>query len=410
MLGFRAALKRDAVFRCRLAYLFVVGVVVSWVFSDAGTDRAGPSFLPPAGRVPQHRNEISRRGLALATLAEAGLVGMQSPAEALTKKEKAVVQLFQSASPSVASLVNGDVLRQTGVVEERPVVGCGFAWDQHHLVTAHSLLKGIGRVRVAVTDKNEDGSERRRLLHATVVGVDTVQDVAVLWVDGEMQPLRRGSSEDLMIGQEVYALGNPFGLEQSLSKGVISGLSRTLPSPAGRPMSGIIQTDASINPGNRGGPLLDADGNLIGVNYAIVSTTGGNAGVGFAMPIETIERSVTSLILQGVVRWPTLGVTLTPDEVSKQLGIPGVMVRNVNPGGPAEVAGIKPVRGGRLGDIIVGVDGSPIQTVSGFFKALDGKRPGEDVTLTMLRSVANPVMADKFEAVNLQVRLDGKVM
>mmetsp|Transcript_8931 Transcript_8931/g.16057 ORF Transcript_8931/g.16057 Transcript_8931/m.16057 type:complete len:404 (-) Transcript_8931:268-1479(-) len=374
----------------------------------------GQTFLPSRqSAASPSQQQLSRRGLALSTLAQAAGLGpltIEDPAHALSSKEMAVVNLFQTASPSVVSIVNGDLLRPTGIVEDRPIVGCGFAWDQHHLVTAYSLLKGITRLRVAVTDKKEDGTEKRRLLHATVVGVDSIQDIAVLWVDGEMQPIRRGSAEELVVGQQVYALGNPFGLEQSLSKGVISGLSRTVPGTSGRPMSGVIQTDASINPGNRGGPLLDGSGNVVGVNYAIVSTTGTNAGVGLAMPIETVERSVTSLILQGCVRWPTLGITLTPDDVSKQLGISGVMVRTVNPGGPAEEAGLKPVRAGRLGDIITGVDGAPVQTIAGFFKALDGKRPGQDITLTLQRPATTPMNADSLESFDMSVRLGGRIM
>jgi S1-C subfamily serine protease len=153
------------------------------------------------------------------------------------------------------------------------------------------MMRGVSKPMVTVIDRDSSGAEQRRVLCGALVGTDPVADVAVLWVDGEMKPLHCGSSEDLMVGQQVFALGNPMGMEHSLSKGVISGVSRTMVGASGRPLNGIIQTDAAINPGNNGGPLLDSSGTVIGVNNAILTTSGTSSGVGLAIPIDSVVRS-----------------------------------------------------------------------------------------------------------------------
>eukprot|EP00913_Durusdinium_trenchii_P020908 g19644.t1 len=212
---------------------------------------------------------------------------------------------------------------------------------------------------------------------AYVVGADPLSDIAVLQVKDDaqvetlMQPLQRGVSQELKPGQEVFALGNPFGLEHSMSKGVISGLSRSMEGTGGWPMSGIIQTDASINPGNSGGPLLDSEGSVVGVNTAILSTSGTFSGVGFALPIDTVAKNVGAMIEEGYVSRPSIGVELAPDSVSGALGVPGAMVMKVVPGGPAQQAGMRALHGGQLGDVIVRMGGRQISSSSDVFRYLD---------------------------------------
>eukprot|EP00439_Symbiodinium_sp_Y106_P069393 s678_g11.t3 len=231
-------------------------------------------------------------------------------------------------------------------------------------------------------------------LCAYVVGADPLSDIAILQVNAEenahvaslMQPLSRGASEFLKPGQEVFALGNPFGLEHSMSKGVISGVSRSMEGTAGWPMSGIIQTDASINPGNSGGPLLNSEGSVVGVNTAILSTSGTFSGVGFALPIDTVQKNVESMIEEGYVTRPSIGVELAPDEVSESLGVPGAMVMKVVPGGPAQRAGMRALRSGQLGDVIVKMGSRPIASSSDVFRYLDQRQPGELVVMSVQRA------------------------
>jgi len=358
--------------------------------------------------------QSSRRRAALLGSHLAGLlVGSSVPCESalgLTPNELATIELFRKASPSVLMISDG-VEESQGTLRRRgPMrVGSGFAWDQNHVVTTASTMKSVSRPRVTVLGHSPDGEETRSVFTGALVGLDPVSDVAVLWVDGAMKPLRRGSASDLHVGQDVYALGNPFGFEHSFSKGVVSGLARTLVGADGRPIGGIIQTDASINPGNNGGPLLDSTGAVVGVNNAILSSSGAFAGVGLAVPIETIERSVTSVIIQGFVRGSSMGVVLARDSLSQELGIDGVMVRQVTHGSPAELAGLRPMRGGRFGDIIVGIDSKPVHSIQAFFRALDGKLPGDEVVVSVRRAAedANKVELDSLD---ITVELGSRIL
>merc|ERR1719221_1931429 len=261
---------------------------------------------------------------------------------------------------------------------------------------------------VTVLDRDINGAEQRRVLNGALVGADPVADVAVLWVDGNMKPLHCGSSNDLMVGQEVFALGSPMGLEHSFSKGVISGVSRTMATASGRPMN-FLQTDATIGQGGLGGPLLDSEGAVIGLNNAILTTNGDSSGIGLAVPIDAVERSVTSVILKGFVQAPSLGVVLEPDEVVRGLGLNGVMVGKVEAGGPAQAAGVRPMRQGSLGDLIVGVDARPVQSTQDFFKAMDGKMAGQGVVLTGNRA-GSDVNSDSPWQLDLKVELGSRIL
>jgi S1-C subfamily serine protease len=272
--------------------------------------------------------------------------------------------------------------------------GSGFVWDeQGHVITNFHVIepwfKDKERVRVSVTFDNH------QTLSAKVVGVDADKDLAVLWTDPKLlrlrlRPLPLARSSELIVGQRVFAIGNPFGLDQTMTSGIISALGREIESVSGLPIKGAIQTDAAINPGNSGGPLLDSNGRLIGVNTAILSKSGGWAGIGFAIPVDEVNRVVPELIRNPLKERPSLRITEAPDQLARRWGIKGVLVLNVKENGPADQAGLQPTTRdplGRihLGDIIVAVDGQRVSSVNDLYTRLKQRKVGDVVTLTILR-------------------------
>lgn len=342
------------------------------------------------------------------------------PAVAIQKEEIRVTKLFEDTTPSVVSISKKPP--QVSFGEERgniaSIYGSGFVWDKNHVVTNFHVIREIERPFVTFLRKVPgENQDRRTTVESTLVGADPASDVAVLRIGAPvfdsnvslaslMKALPRSpkASTDLLVGQDVFAFGNPFGLEHSLSRGIISGVSRTMESASGRPISGIIQTDASINPGNSGGPLLDSDGKVIGVNTAILTGSGTFAGVGLAIPIDTVARNVESIIAKGSVTRPFLGIVFAPNVMGDELGINGVLVMKVVANGPAEAAGIRPMRGGRLGDIVVAIDGQPVQSSDDLFKLLDKKQPGEAVKVKLQRASAESD-SDKFDDVVITLKL-----
>src|SRR5690606_24114039 len=235
----------------------------------------------------------------------------------LASEEKTTIELFQRTSPSVVHVTNLKVRRSgwsMNVMEIPQGTGSGFLWDTSgHVVTNYHVVRGSDLAEVTLSD----GTRWR----AALVGVEPDKDLAVLRIDAPAEKLRGiaiGVSKDLQVGQKVFAIGNPFGLDQTLTTGIISGLDREIKSISGRPIQGVIQTDAAINPGNSGGPLLDSAGRVIGVNTAIYSPSGAYAGVGFAVPIDTVNRIVPQLIENGKYQPPVLGIRIN-DQISRRL-------------------------------------------------------------------------------------------
>jgi S1-C subfamily serine protease len=229
---------------------------------------------------------------------------------------------------------------------------------------------------------------------AALVGVFPDRDLAVLRIDAppdKVKPLAVGTSKDLVVGQKVYAIGNPFGLDQSLTTGIISALNREIESVTQRSIRGVIQTDAAINPGNSGGPLLDSAGRLIGVNTAIYSPSGASAGIGFAIPVDEVNRIVPRVIRDGKFIRPALGIQTAPPQMLAALRLPkGVAVIGVVPGSGAAAAGIKPFMKGAAGqivtgDIITAFNGKPVASLDELLEALEQQQPGETVKVTVLR-------------------------
>ncbi len=317
-------------------------------------------------------------------------LGQPAPLPAdLTEAEKRTIELFQLAGPSVVNItaltVRRDIYRRD-ILTIPKGTGSGFVWDRDgHVVTNYHVIRGGDAAHVTLSD----GST----YNAKLVGTAIDKDIAVLHIDApkeKLVPLTRGTSSDLRVGQRTYAIGNPFGLDHTLSAGVVSGLGREIQSLTGRPIFDVIQTDAAINPGNSGGPLLDSRGRFIGMNTAIYSPSGASAGIGFAVPVDTIDRFVPQLIEHGKVVRPGLGIQFDP-EVTRRAKLKGVLVLNVVPGSPAEEAGIRPTRrdqdSGRviLGDIIIGIDGQLVENQNDLFKLLDPKQVGDTVTLKLKR-------------------------
>jgi len=306
-----------------------------------------------------------------------------------TAQESATIALFEQAAPSVVHIHTTEVRRQlfsTRVSEEFTGNGSGFLWDaEGHVVTNYHVIKDANRAFVTLADG--------RNLEASLVGAEPRKDIAVLRIDLEDQAppvLPLGRSMPLKVGQSVFAIGNPFGLDQTLTTGIISGLDREIIGIAGNRLRQVIQTDAAINPGNSGGPLLDSAGLLIGVNTAIKSPSGASAGVGFAIPVDTVRLVVEALIRDGEVPHATLGLNVLPSRWSRARQIPGLVVAAVQEDGPAAQAGIKAAwqnRKGRiqLGDLLLQLGQFPLRDDADFDQALASYEPGEEVVLVFLR-------------------------
>ena len=306
----------------------------------------------------------------------------------LSQEEKTTVELFKTASPSVV-YITSLARRSVGwlnVMEVPQGAGSGFVWDKGgHIVTNFHVIQDAQATKVTFS-----GQESYR---ATLVGVAPEKDLAVLRISApaaKLVPILVGTSAGLQVGQRVFAIGNPFGLDQTLTTGIVSALGRSIQSATERSIEGVIQTDAAINPGNSGGPLLDSAGRLVGVNTAIASPSGGSAGIGFAVPVDTVNLVVPQLISHGRIVRPQLGVVLADDSIAGRLGIEGALVLRVEPGSGAAAAGLRGTRRTEdgdllLGDVIQSFGGRPVVTGSGLLSALEEKKAGEAVSIRYLR-------------------------
>ncbi|MDA0660981.1 MAG: trypsin-like peptidase domain-containing protein, partial [Planctomycetota bacterium] len=329
-----------------------------------------------------------------------------TPRGNLADDEQSTIELFRVCSKSVVfirtSALATDRLR-TNIFEIPKGTGTGFVWDNDgHVVTNHHVIVGGKVFRIYTSDQ--------RSFTAQVVGFSPENDLAVLKIDaptGQFPEIPLGTSDNLQVGQKVFAIGNPFGLDQTLTTGVISGLGREFPVEAGgvaggAVLEGMIQTDAAINPGNSGGPLLDSSGRLIGVNTAIVSPTNAYAGVGFALPVDTVNRIVPQLLRHGKIILPDLGITFHPYnqhllQVLEKQGFlteqTGIVVRDVIRGSTAEEAGVNPMRmtdkGIVIGDIIVRINEHPMRTLRDLYQFLDRSTVGDSIKIIVLRELGS---------------------
>ena len=313
-----------------------------------------------------------------------------TPRGNLSDEEKTTIAIFKGASPSVVYITTLAVRREQFGFDVQDVpqkgTGSGFVWDDRgHIVTNFHVIMDAQKVRVMTSD--------HRTWDAEVVGIAPDKDLAVLQIrglTGRLRPLPLGTSHDLQVGQRVFAIGNPFGLDQTLTTGVVSALGRTIRSVSQRKIEDVIQTDAAINPGNSGGPLLDSAGRLIGVNTMIASPSGSSAGVGFAVPVDTVNRVVPELIAYGRLVRPRLGISLAPEHVLQEMGIAGVLILNVEEGsGAAEASlqGTNRTPDGQIvfGDVIQSVGGKSIESADDLLGVLEKHKAGDVVEVGVLR-------------------------
>src|SRR3954451_7935771 len=308
-----------------------------------------------------------------------------APRSDLAEAERATVSLFERVSPSVVQVVGaapgvGSMEAESEAGREQS--GTGFVWDgAGHVVTNNHVVAGTRDVAIRFASGEVVG--------AMIVGTAPNYDLAVVRLRSTRNlpsPITVGSSADLKVGQAAFAIGNPFGLDQSLTTGVISALKRRLPTSAGREIGNVVQTDAAVNPGNSGGPLLDSAGRLIGVTTAIISPSGSNAGIGFAIPVDIVNKVVPELIASGRVPTPGIGIVAANEAVATHIGVEGVIVVRTVPGSPAGEAGLRGFeQPNELGDVIVSANGQPTRRLSDLTDQLESVGVGKDIELSVKR-------------------------
>lgn len=311
----------------------------------------------------------------------------------LASDEKSTIELFEKSRDTVVYISTKQQVMDfwtRNVFSVPQGTGSGFIWDEAgHVITNYHVIEGASEAWVKLSDG--------RSYRATLVGASIQHDIAVLHIGVGFKrppPVPIGSSSELKVGQKVFAIGNPFGLDWTLTNGIVSALDRSLDGSSKRTViEHLIQTDAAINPGNSGGPLLDSAGRLIGINTAIYSPSGASAGIGFAVPVDTVMRVVPQLIRNGKYISPSLGIELN-DAINQRLAsilhLQGVIVLRVNPDSAADKAGLLSAtvyRDGRiaLGDVIVGIDGKPVESVNKLQARLDDFKVGDRVSVDVLR-------------------------
>lgn len=312
-----------------------------------------------------------------------------APVVQITDVEAATIKLFEDVSPSVVFITTSKLKRDyytRDIFKVKSGSGSGFIWDsQGHIVTNYHVIEGSSSYTVTLSDQ--------RVFEAELVGVEASKDLAVLKINvknDNLKPIMLGSYDELRVGQSVYAIGNPFGLDHTLTTGIISALGREITSISGRPIKDVIQTDAAINPGNSGGPLLDSSSRLIGVNTMIYSPSGASAGIGFSIPVDVVSWAVPDIIKYGQVKKPLMGVAIIPQQTSNRLELKGVMVSSVSKNSGAEKAGLRGIRMNQQGyndpgDVITKINGQQILTNNDLFYVLEQYKPGDKVEVEFLR-------------------------
>ena len=326
-----------------------------------------------------------------------------SSTSGLSLPERRVISIFKRSSPSVVHITAVSLRRSRfdfSLHEQEEGTGTGFIWDeQGHIVTNFHVIREGDAVQVALSppstrDQSPNEPQAELIFDAVLVGVSPDRDLAVLKINAPsslLNPLPRGRSHHLSVGQSVLAIGNPFGFDQTLTTGVISGLGREIQSITRRPIKGVIQTDAAINPGNSGGPLLNSSGEIIGVNTAIFSPSGAYAGIGFAVPIDTVTRVVPQLIFYGKEVKPSLGIEFEEGRLSQRYRLPGALILRVSPKSEASRVGLRGLQWGRhgliWGDLIIAINGQLTPDAAAVYRVLDDYNVGDQVDLTIQRGL-----------------------
>lgn len=313
---------------------------------------------------------------------------LSTPTFSLTKSELNTINIFKRVSSSVVYIKNIKLEYSWNLdpMEIPRGTGSGFVWNTAgYIVTNYHVVAGGDLFLVTLKNQKQ--------YRAKLVGAEPRKDIAVLKLNDKvsgLQAILPGKVKDVQVGQDAIAIGNPFGLDHTMTKGIVSALNRDIPGFGGVKIRGMIQTDAAINQGNSGGPLFNSDGRVIGMNAMIYSPSGTNSGIGFAVPIDTIQQVVPQIIRYGKVIQPGFGITVLPDEFMSRVGIRGVAVRTVDLNGPAAKAGIRGIRQDRygrliLGDIIVKVNDTVIRNYDDLYTVLDRFKVGQTVKVTLQR-------------------------
>lgn len=354
---------------------------------------------------------------------------LQAKGIGFARDEAARVSVFERVSPAVAHIETSIVAKAPwGIQGEYPAgSGSGFVWDaEGHIITNYHVIAGASSAPGRPSRKGPAANLPRKVtvqlqgsndkIDADVLGYEQDKDIAVLKIDPKalaLTPLEIGSSSDLRVGQNVLAIGNPFGLDYSLTTGIVSALGRDITGFGGRPIKDCVQTDAAINPGNSGGPLLDSSGRLIGVNTMIFSPggMGGNIGIGFSIPVDTVKRVVTQILTFGQNARPSLGVSVVPDQMrtvyarNLRHNLAGALIADVVPGSPADALKLKACErqfgGVLLGDLITKVNGAPVCENEDLLCAVEEAAPGESITLEVMRG-CQPDQVEELELTPVQ--------
>ncbi|MFK7906481.1 MAG: S1C family serine protease [Chitinophagales bacterium] len=377
----------NILFRMLLWGLFLAGGFVlgtSWK-SEKATAKEEVVTAEELQKVKVSKQQESTSFNAVANPMEEVIEGRND----LNKSEIATIQLFEDAAPSVVFITTTNVRRDfwtRNVMEIPSGTGSGFVWDEEgHIITNYHVIQKAHKATVTLADRSTWTAE--------LVGHAPDKDLAVLKIDAPkeiLKSLSRANSDNLLVGQSVYAIGNPFGLDQTLTTGVISALGREITSVSGLPIRDAIQTDAAINPGNSGGPLLDSSGRLIGVNTSIYSPSGAYAGIGFCIPSDVVNWVVPDLIEHGKLMRPSIGVQFASANANKRFDFKGALVLDVIKGSAAASIGMQPTirdsRGNiRWGDIVVEIDGEKIESRNDLLLLLEKYKAGDEVKLTLVR-------------------------
>jgi S1-C subfamily serine protease len=356
---------RSPLIGCTPAALFLILLVVlAWAIAPRV-----PEWLGRKPRIDAEPRAVTARG-------------------DLAADEQGTIELFQRVSPAVVHIQTSRLARRNLSLSpfEIPLgSGSGYVWDERgYVVTNAHVIAQASRAVVTLAD----GAS----WDATLVGEAREYDIAVLQIDApraQLRPIAVGVSKDLHVGQKVFAIGNPFGLDHTLTTGIISALGREIVGANRARIGGMIQTDAAINPGNSGGPLLDSAGRLIGMNTAIYTETGSNVGIGFALPVDVINAIVPQLIRSGSATTPVLGVRGLADQLKQRLGLRGVPIEQVEPESGAARAGLRSAEqlsDGQLRcDVITAVEGEKVDSIEAMRDVLVRYRPGDTVKVDVLR-------------------------
>lgn len=329
------------------------------------------------------------RWLVLSLLTGSSALGAMTAQAFSTDDEQNSMEVFETSRPSVVFVTNQQLARDPysfDLVTVPRGSGTGFVWDEKgYIVTNFHVVEGARKITITLQDQSNWPAE--------VVGLAPERDIAVLKIDApkaRLKALPLGDSGDLRVGRKVLAIGNPFGLDATLTTGVVSALGREIESPNQRKITNVIQTDAAINPGNSGGPLLNSEGKLIGVNTMIYSPSGASAGIGFAIPVNTVKEVVPELIAHGRIVRPVLGIAVAPDQWAQQIGIQGVPILRIEPNSPAAEAGLQGAKRNNwgqisLGDVIVAIEDYPVTNDDQLLSALEHYKPGDKVNVSVVR-------------------------